>query len=496
MSINHILHQTVNPLIAPLPLQNLQCDKLYLNQLLLGSGMITTVLATPPVADSVYTIPDVGIVADFVMTEGNQTINGVKTFTSSPVFPGLSFASLSLTDTSNQLILGTGTTTTLSATAPFSSLIYTIPDVGAAAEFVMSEGIQTIDGAKTFLGLVTFSGGYSGSAASIALTNTTNQITLGTTNTTTINSVAPVSSRTYTIQDVGAAANFVMSEGIQTINGAKTFGSSITCPALTATNTTNQLVLGVTNTTTITSVAPSVSRVYTIPDAGGAASFVMTAGTQTVGGAKTFSTQVIINPTTNQLVLGVTNTTTINSVAPSASRVYTIPDAGTSASFVMSESTQTINGDKTLNGLITFGSNILMPTIGGTPSNFNYYEELDTTLDFTGNFAGTQQVACKYTRVGRMVTVSMEPFTVAANAVGGINSAAIPTQFRPIVANVSFISPVRNNSVTTAGGVTLTTGGVFAFNRLDLTGTPGNFFTTFENAGNVGIIDNAFTWQI
>lgn len=59
----------------------------------------------------------------------------------------------------------------------------------------------------------------------LTATNTTNQIVLGTTNTTTISSTAPSASRVYTIQDAGAAANFIMSEGAQTINGVKTFGS-------------------------------------------------------------------------------------------------------------------------------------------------------------------------------------------------------------------------------------------------------------------------------
>jgi len=134
---------------------------------------------------------------------------------------------------------------------------------------------------------------------------------------------------------------------------------------LTIARTTNQIVLGSTNTTTITSTAPSASRVYTIADAGGAASFVMTAGAQTIGGAKTFSTAVIINPTTNQIVLGVTNTTTITSTAPSASRVYTIADAGGAASFVMTAGAQTLAGIK------TFSTGIAIS--GGASANNTIY---------------------------------------------------------------------------------------------------------------------------
>ncbi len=48
---------------------------------------------------------------------------------------------------------------------------------------------------------------------------------------TTITNASQAAARTYTIPDGGASANFVLSEGTATINGAKTFGSVITVPA-------------------------------------------------------------------------------------------------------------------------------------------------------------------------------------------------------------------------------------------------------------------------
>jgi hypothetical protein len=149
-------------------------------------------------------------------------------------------------------------------------------------------------------------------------------------------------------------------------------GSSLVVPStktLTLAATTNQLVLGTTNTTTVTSTAPSASRIYTIPDAGGNVQFVMAGGTQTVAGAKTFSSAVTITPTTNQLVLGVTNTTTISATAPASSAVYTIPDVGTTANFVMSNGTQIIAGSKTFSSSVTIsGNNGLVIKDGeGTP---------------------------------------------------------------------------------------------------------------------------------
>lgn len=81
-----------------------------------------------------------------------------------------------------------------------------------------------------------------------------------------------------------------------TFNGAviASSGGALTGTTLTLSATSNQMVIGTTNTTTLSFTAPSSSLTYTIPDAGGAASFVMTAGTQTIGGAKTFSSQVLI----------------------------------------------------------------------------------------------------------------------------------------------------------------------------------------------------------
>lgn len=213
-----------------------------------------------------------------------------------------------------------------------------------SSAIVLTSGNQTIGGTKTFSSAP--------SAPSVGLTSATNQLVLGTTNTTTISATAPAASRVYTLPDAGSAADFVLTAGAQTIGGAKTFST-----AVIINSTTNQLVLGVTNTVTITSPAPTASRVYTIPDAGGAADFVMTAAIQTIGGTKTFSSAVTINPASNQLVLasGV-NQLTLNSGTSAAARTYTIPDAGASASFVMTAGTQTIGGTLTLPATVNYTS--------------------------------------------------------------------------------------------------------------------------------------------
>ncbi|HNI02009.1 MAG TPA: hypothetical protein PLO94_06630 [Chitinophagales bacterium] len=211
------------------------------------------------------------------------------------------------------------------------------------ATALTASGTLAVTSTSTLSGNVTIN-----NSKTLTISKTSSQLIFGTTNTTTISATAPSASRVFTIPDAGSDVEFVMAGGTQTIAGSKTFSSAVTINP-----TTNQLVLGVTNTTTISSTAPSASRTYTIPDAGSNVEFVMAGGTQTIAGAKTFSSAVTINPTTNQIVLGVTNTTTISSTAPSASRTYTIPDAGSNVQFVMAGGSQTIAGDKTFTGTTT-----------------------------------------------------------------------------------------------------------------------------------------------
>lgn len=59
-----------------------------------NAGDTVTQITTASQADTrTYTIPDAGASASFVMTEGNQTIAGVKTFSSNPVMAGIDYNS-------------------------------------------------------------------------------------------------------------------------------------------------------------------------------------------------------------------------------------------------------------------------------------------------------------------------------------------------------------------------------------------------------------------
>lgn len=57
---------------------------------------------------------------------------------------------ITITPTTNQIVLGVTNTTTITAPAPTSSRTVTLPDAGANSSFVLTELAQTINGAKTF----------------------------------------------------------------------------------------------------------------------------------------------------------------------------------------------------------------------------------------------------------------------------------------------------------------------------------------------------------
>ncbi len=70
----------------------------------------------------------------------------------------------------------------------------------------------------------------------------------------------------------------------------------------------------------------------------------------------TFASQTL-SAVTNQVILGTGTTTTISSVAPSSARIYTIPDFGSNDSFVGAAATQTLT-NKTISGSSNTLSNI------------------------------------------------------------------------------------------------------------------------------------------
>lgn len=371
-----------------------------------------------------------------VGTTGNETIAGSKTFSSA----------VAITATTNQLILGTTNTATINASAPAASRVYTIPDAGQNASFVMDRGTQTLQGTYTFTQqTMTQNVGSTAAAWYLIQSSATNPQLYNEFQSTAQTwrvglNVDGLNLGSYVIQDFTATIT----------RAAITTGGQLQLPA-----TSNQLQFGATNTVTISSTAPTASRVYTIPDAGAAADFILSAGNQTVGGSKTFSSTIVgsisgnagtvtngayvnvantftlaqtISAASNQVILssGV-NQLTLNSGTSAAARTYTVPDTGTTDTFAM------LGGAQAFTALKTFNSGLAIA--GGAAAN-NTIWVASNILNIRGGTSGTDI----YNTSGNVVVditdagaVTLGPTTYLTNAyhtsyssiVGRINSGDI-----------------------------------------------------------------------
>jgi hypothetical protein len=93
-------------------------------------------------------------------------------------------------------------------------------------------------------------------------------------------------------------------------------------------------------TTTIVNASQAGARTYTIPDAGASASFVMTAGAQTIAGAKTFSSDITLGAATTLNLDSTTatlssNAATITKYAAQITTESLTTAAGASQAFVI-----------------------------------------------------------------------------------------------------------------------------------------------------------------
>lgn len=190
----------------------------------------------------------------------------------------------------------------------------------------------------------------------INLTDASGQITFGAPGTSIVLNVNPAASDSiYTIPDVGGTSNFVMTSGTQTITGTKMFASTIQIPNSVSLKFQFNGTGDGTFATFMTCPNPTGIREVRIPDSGTsiANDFILSRGSQTIISPKTFSSAVSITPISNQLVLGTTNTVTLNAAVPGTPRVYTIPDVGVDTSFAMLDATiQTFTGIRVFQTLI------------------------------------------------------------------------------------------------------------------------------------------------
>lgn len=308
-----------------------------------------------------------------------------------------------LQDQTNQIQLGSNKTLTISCNLTANNATYTIPDVFANSSFLLADGNQSINGNQIFTSSLTLSSlsfssllylNASKVISSIVLNN--GQIIIGSTGNNPAAGSITGTSNQITVTPGSHSITLSLPQNINTTASVQFSNLDLT-GSLEVTSTANQIVLGTTNQTVISSVAPTGPRTVTLPDAGSNSSFLLSVGNQSASG-----------------VLTLTNTTNATSVG--------------SGSIAISGG---IGLSKDL--FMTGGGDIYLQNTGAvTFSPFNYYEQQTTAITFTTRPISSGTFNFFLTRVGRVVTLSW-PDIVAAATSSNIFSAtaAIPSRFRP-----------------------------------------------------------------
>lgn len=264
---------------------------------------------------------------------------------------------------------------------------YTVPDAGASASFMMTQGAQTVVGAQTFSAVptVTIDNAANNAVTDMLVLNHTTsgspaagigagvqfkvEDAGGTEEQARIN--VSLSSVTDGAEDADLAVQLNVAGAMKTVLavdadeggaggatllqvGSDAVPVAVDIHPLTTAKGTLRLVAADSagdTVTTLTNASQAAARVYTVPDAGADADFVMDEVAQTIGGVKTFSA-IPIFPATGIAFDHATADVSVVATNPSGARVLTIPEPGGDASFVMTEGAQTVNGAKTFGSAI------------------------------------------------------------------------------------------------------------------------------------------------
>lgn len=183
-----------------------------------------------------------------VLTSGNQTVGGTKTFSSQLLAPTVNF-----TNSSNQMVFGSGTfKTTISVPgAPAADLTYTFPNIQAVSltgtVSLLEAANQTFSGSGTiFSQTVRFD-----SSSPIFLGAFPNRIALS--------PGSQASPRTWLFPDLTVDPTFAALEGTQSFSGNKTFSGTLTVPATVSFTGLNSITKAGNFAHTLTTTATSNS---------------------------------------------------------------------------------------------------------------------------------------------------------------------------------------------------------------------------------------------
>lgn len=350
-------------------------------------------------------------------------------------------------------------------------------NITGSANIIITNGAGTI-AADTVQPIATTS---TPTFASETLSNTTNQLVLGGVKTTTISAVAPASSSVYTIPDAGTAANFVMTESAQTINGVISFGSA---PKLTYLLSSRLLA---------TNAVKGIQNV-TIANQNGC-------NTTFAGNTMLCSMTQDLTTTANPMFAGLYLrtggiTTTIIPTETTDPRTYTIPDAFQDCNFLMTAGNQTITGTLILNTapyFYTLTPASLLATNGSkmaqsvTIANGNGCNTSFSGSTLTANMTQNLDVSGSPTFVGLTASGTTASTLLATNTSKAIQSVSIQNQNG---CNASFDGSLGLLTLTMTQDLRVTA--VPSFNRINLTDSANQI--TMYQATLISSSNNAHTY--
>ena len=268
--------------------------------------------------------------------------------------------------------------------------------------------------------------------SAMTLNGTSNQLVLqnGSSNTITLNmSSPPASSRVYSMPLAGADADFIVSEAVSgsTINGVRTFGSAPIFGYATGnsiavldssralqsrTLSDGELLIGSTGTAPISATLTGTFDQIDVTNGSGSITLslpsILVFGTTTIGASgsstiwtNTGSSNAIIQDNTGKIF------TSFNELDDGAGAFQAVK--------------------------VTVGTSLFLPTLTGTPTNLNYYEEFTHSTTVIGPWTVPIAISIQMTRIGRIVTAlttSDTTGTFSFSAQAQLN-AALPVRFRP-----------------------------------------------------------------
>lgn len=344
-------------------------------------------------------------------------------------------------------------------TIPIGSLsgnrIYTLPDVGGNSTFLMnsSSGGQTLSGNLEMATLT--------ASLPLKLDSSKNIISQSINLTSDVSGILPISSG-------GSGASSLTAFGVVSLNSG---GTSLVSNTLT----NGQILIGSTGAAPTSANLTGTSNRISVTNGAGSITLSTPQDIATTS-SPTFTSETLTN-TTNQLILGTTNTTTISSPSPSGSRIYTISDVGGADTFTMNAATQSLS-NKTLTSitntiratqLATNGADVIIsgatsPSIGqvlAATSGTNATWQSLTSLIIPAHISiNTAQLTVTGTGVVRVAQYPWKDSIYGTYNTRTVSMWVVPSSNRNLVVNVLPTGGASLGSITiTAGSAT----GIYTF---------------------------------